>query len=227
MPRVVILLGPPGAGKGTQAARLSKELALPHVSTGDLFRDNLARNTELGREARSYMDSGKLVPDALVLGMLFDRVAKPDCESGYLLDGFPRTLPQAEALERALPRGTKVTALNLRVSDEAIVERLGGRRTCEACGHIHQLRFSPPKVANQCDRCGGKLVLRTDDSPEVVQKRLRVYREQTQPLEAFYAARGGLTHVDGAKAPDEVFAALRKAVKENDMEAQQDRRETA
>ena len=218
MRRVVILLGPPGAGKGTQAARLSKDLALPHISTGDLFRDNLARKTELGAKAKAFMDAGKLVPDALVLDMLFDRVAKPDCAGGYLLDGFPRTLPQAEAFEKALPAGTKVTALNLRVSDEAIVERLSGRRTCEACGNIQHVRFSPPKVADKCDKCGGKLALRADDSAEVVQKRLKVYREQTQPLEAYYATRQCLTQVDGSKSADEVFAVLRKAARESVME---------
>jgi adenylate kinase len=224
MRRVVILLGPPGAGKGTQAARLSKDLALPHISTGDLFRDNLSRKTELGQKAQGFMNSGKLVPDELVLEMLFDRVAKPDCARGYLLDGFPRTLPQAEALEKATAAGTKITALNLRVSDEVLVERLSGRRTCEKCGNIQHLRFSPPKVAGQCDKCGGKLVLRADDSAEVVQKRLKVYREQTQPLEAFYAGRGVLTHADGSKSADEVFAQLRKTAMGNGME---DRRVTA
>ena len=224
MRRVVILLGPPGAGKGTQAARLGHDLALPHISTGDLFRDNLARNSELGLKAKAFMDSGKLVPDALVQGMLFDRVSKPDCAGGYLLDGFPRTLPQAEAFEKSLPAGTKLVALNLRVGDEVIVERLSGRRTCEACGNIQHMRFSPPKVADKCDKCGGKLVLRSDDRPEVVQKRLQVYREQTLPLESYYAARNCLTHVDGARSSDEVFAVLRKAALNTDREG---RRETA
>ncbi len=218
MSHVVILLGPPGAGKGTQAARLSQDLALPHISTGDLFRDNLARKTELGQKAKGFMEAGKLVPDALVLGMLFDRVAKPDCEQGYLLDGFPRTVPQAEALEQALPRDTKLVVLNLRVSDESIVERLSGRRTCESCGNIQHLRFSAPKVAGKCDKCAGALLLRPDDSAEVVQKRLRVYREQTLPLESFYEQRKCLTHVDGSRSSDEVFAVLRKAVKNPAME---------
>ncbi len=215
---VVILLGPPGAGKGTQASRLGKDLALAHISTGDLFRDNLARNTELGKRAKSFMDSGALVPDALVLDMLFDRVARPDCEKGYLLDGFPRTLPQAEAFEKALPRGTTVRALNLRVSDDVLLERLSGRRTCDACGNIQHMLFSRPKQAGVCDKCSGKLVQRADDSAEVVQKRLKVYREQTQPLEAFYAARKNLTHVDGSVGSDEVFAVLRKSVQGPVME---------
>jgi adenylate kinase len=215
---VVILLGPPGAGKGTQAARLGKDLALAHISTGDLFRDNLSRGTELGRQAKTYMDSGRLVPDALVLDMLFDRVARPDCSKGYLLDGFPRTLPQAEALERALGKSARILALNLKVADEVLVERLGGRRTCETCGHIHHLRFSPPKVAGACDKCSGRLVQRPDDSAEVVQKRLRVYREQTLPLEAFYAERKLLVNVDGARAPEEVLGELQRACRGPVME---------
>ena len=218
MSNVVILLGPPGAGKGTQASRLSQDLALPHISTGDLFRDNLARKSELGQKAKGFMEAGKLVPDALVLDMLFERVSKSDCEQGYLLDGFPRTVVQAEALEKSLPRGTKLVALNLRVSDDSIVDRLSGRRTCESCGNIQHLRFSPPKVAGQCDKCGGALRLRADDAAEVVQKRLRVYREQTLPLEAFYEQRKCLTHVDGSRSADEVFAVLRKAVKNPAME---------
>jgi adenylate kinase len=218
MRRVVILLGPPGAGKGTQAARLGRDLALPHVSTGDLLRDNRARNTALGLQARSFLDAGKLVPDALVLDMLFDRVAQPDCANGYLLDGFPRTLAQAEAFEKALPAGTRVLALNLRAGDDVLVERLSGRRTCAACGNIQHVRFSPPRVADRCDKCGGKLVQRSDDRPEVVQERLEVYRRDTQPLEAFYAARGCLTHVDGSKPSDEVYAVLRKAATNPVME---------
>ncbi len=224
MRNVVILLGPPGAGKGTQAARLSKDLALPHISTGNLFRENLARYSALGMKAKAFMDAGKLVPDALVLDMLFDRVSNPDCADGYLLDGFPRTQPQAEAFEKALPGGTRVVALNLRVSDEVLVERLGGRRICEACGNIQHLRFSPPKVPNKCDKCGGVLALRSDDSAEVVVQRLKVYREQTQPLESFYAARRCLTQIDGSKSSDEVFAVLRKAARNTAMEG---RRETA
>jgi adenylate kinase len=159
-----------------------------------------------------------LVPDALVLDMLFDRVAKPDCARGYLLDGFPRTLPQAEAFEQALPAGTKLTALNLRVSDAALVERLSGRRSCSKCGNIQHLRFSPPKVAGECDKCSGELSQRSDDQPEVIQKRLSVYREQTQPLEKYYESRKLLVHVDGSRSADEVFEVLRKSARENVME---------
>ena len=218
MASVVILLGPPGAGKGTQASRLSLDLGIPHISTGDLFRDNLARATELGAKAKGFMDSGKLVPDALVLDMLFDRVSKPDCSRGYLLDGFPRTLPQAEAFERALSAGTKLNVLNLRVGDAAIIERLSGRRTCSKCGNIQHLRFSPPKVAGVCDKCQGALTQRSDDQAEVIQKRLAVYREQTLPLEKYYETRKLLVHVDGSRSADEVFAVLRKSAQVNVME---------
>jgi len=218
MAAVVILLGPPGAGKGTQASRLGADLGLAHISTGDLFRENLARATELGAKAKSYMDSGRLVPDALVLDMLFERVKQPDCARGYLLDGFPRTLPQAEALEQALPKGTKLSVLNLRVSDAAVVERLGGRRTCSSCGNIQHVRFSPPKVAGKCDKCGGALAQRPDDQLEVIQKRLSVYREQTQPLEKFYETRKLLVNVDGSREADAVFEDLRNSARVQVME---------
>ena len=218
MGAVVILLGPPGAGKGTQASRLGADLGIPHISTGDLFRDNLARATELGAQAKGFMDSGKLVPDALVLDMLFDRVKQPDCARGYLLDGFPRTLPQAEAFEKALPKDTKLSVLNLRVGDALIVERLSGRRSCASCGNIQHLRFSPPKVPGKCDKCQGALTQRSDDKPEVIQKRLAVYREQTQPLEKYYEARKLLVQVDGAKSADEVFEVLRRSAKVHVME---------
>ncbi len=209
--RVLILLGPPGAGKGTQASRLCAELGLPHVSTGDLFREHRAKGTELGRRAQEYMDSGRLVPDDLVLDMLFDRVAKPDCAGGFLLDGFPRTLPQAEALEKRLGSGTSVRVLDLRVADKALVERLTGRRTCRQCGNIHHIRSSPPKVAGRCDKCAGELYTRTDDEAATVEKRLAVYREQTQPLQGYYQKKGLLQEVDGDRSPDEVFRSLRQA----------------
>ncbi len=204
--RVLILLGPPGAGKGTQASRLGAALSLPHVSTGDLFRENLKNNTPLGQKARGYMDSGRLVPDELVLEMLFERVSKPDCSKGYLLDGFPRTIPQAEALEKRLAsRSARVQVLNLRVPDAQLLERITGRRSCKACGNIQHQKYSPPKTAGKCDKCGGELVQRSDDTAEVFGKRLAVYREQTQPLEAHYAARKLLVDVDGARTPEKVF----------------------
>ena len=213
--RVLILLGPPGAGKGTQAGRLGLALSLPHVSTGDLFRENLKNDTALGQQARGYMDKGVLVPDALVLEMLFERVGRPDCSKGYLLDGFPRTIPQAEALEKRLnQRGARVQVLNLQVPDAQLLERITGRRSCKACGNIQHLKHSPPKTAGKCDKCGGELVQRSDDTAEVFGKRLAVYRAETQPLEAFYAARRLLQNVDGARAPESVFEDLARKARE-------------
>ena len=213
--RVMILLGPPGAGKGTQATRLGAALALPHVSTGDLFRENLKNSTPLGQKARGFMDSGRLVPDELVLEMLFERVGRSDCAEGYLLDGFPRTIPQAEALEKRLnQRGARVQVLNLQGPDALLLERITGRRSCKACGHIQHLVHSPPKKAGACDKCGGELVQRSDDTAEVFGKRLAVYREQTQPLEAFYAARRLLVNVDGARPPESVFEELARRARE-------------
>jgi adenylate kinase len=207
-PKVVILLGPPGSGKGTQAARLTKELGIPHISTGDLFRENISKNTELGRRAKTFMDAGKLVPDALVLDMLFDRVARPDCANGYLLDGFPRTLPQAEAFEKNLNPEAKLIVLDLEVPDEIIIQRAAGRRTCKDCAAVYNIHFSAPKKEGSCDKCGGELVQRPDDKPEVVQERLRVYHSQTKPLEAYYEKKGILYRVDGTQSPDDVFRAL-------------------
>ncbi|MBI5431361.1 MAG: adenylate kinase [Planctomycetes bacterium] len=205
---VLILLGPPGAGKGTQAARLCAARSLAHISTGDLFRENLKQDTALGKRAKGFMDAGQLVPDDLVLEMLFDRVAKPDCRQGYLLDGFPRTLPQAEALEKRLGGHAKVVVLSLRVPETVLLERLTSRRTCKACNNVHHLRFAPPKVAGTCDKCGGELTQRSDDTLEVVSRRLEVYRNQTQPLEGFYASRKLLAEVDGNRPEEEVFRDL-------------------
>jgi adenylate kinase len=207
--RVVILLGPPGAGKGTQASRLGAALSLPHVSTGDLFRENLKNGTPLGQKARGYMDSGRLVPDEVVLEMLFERVSKPDCSQGYLLDGFPRTIPQAEALEKRLQqRGARVQVFDLQVPDPLLLERITGRRSCKACGNVQHLKYSAPRTAGKCDKCGGELVQRSDDTVEVFGKRLAVYREQTLPLLAFYRARRLLADVDGSRTPEKVFADL-------------------
>lgn len=187
-------------------------MSLPHVSTGDLFRENLKRGTPLGNKAKEFMDGGRLVPDALVIDMLFDRVSGADCRSGFLLDGFPRTVAQASELDARLA-GASVRALNLVVDDAALIERLTGRHTCRACGNVHHERFSPPAAAGVCDRCGGALYQRPDDSREVVEKRLAVYREQTKPVEAHYRGRGVLTEVDGARKPDDVYTALLRAAR--------------
>lgn len=208
MTRILILLGGPGAGKGTQAKRLAQALSVPHVSTGDLFRANLADETPLGLAAKEYMSAGKLVPDELVLDMLFDRVDRPDCRDGYLLDGFPRTLPQAEAFEARVGAEAERVVVEIDVDDATLVARLTERRTCRACGHVHHLRFAPPAKEGVCDACGGELYQRDDDSEEAVRERLRVYHEETRPLVDFYAGRDVLSVVDGTKSPDEVFEAL-------------------
>lgn len=205
--RVILLLGPPGAGKGTQAVRLAADCGVPHISTGDLFRANLKQGTELGGRAKSYMESGKLVPDELVLEMLFDRVAQPDCAGGYLLDGFPRTLPQAKALTESLGSQPYV-ALLLEVPDGILVGRAGGRLLCRNCTNIHHAEFSPPKVEDVCDACGGELYRRADDAPDVVKQRLAVFHDETQPMIDYYRGLGSLQAVDGSRKPDEVFAAL-------------------
>jgi adenylate kinase len=213
MTSVVILLGPPGAGKGTQAARLGAARGLPHVSTGDLFRSHLARKTPVGLQAKSYMSAGKLVPDSVVLDMLRERVGEPDCARGYVLDGFPRTLPQAKALEERLGAGVQLTVLNLAVSDETIVERLSGRLVCRANGnHVQHAKNSPPRAAGRCDACGGELYQRDDDAPAVVRERLRVYHQETEPLVRLYSERGVLHTVDGERAPDQVYADLLRRI---------------
>lgn len=212
-PRVVILLGPPGSGKGTQAVRITKELGIPHISTGDLFRENVSKNTELGQRAKTFMNAGKLVPDQLVLDMLFDRVSRPDCAKGYLLDGFPRTLAQAEAYEKNLAPGTQLVVLDLEVPDAVLVKRVADRLTCKDCGNVHNLTMTPPKKAGICDKCQGTLIQRPDDKAEVVQERLKVYHTQTQPLEAYYEAKGLLQRIDGTQTPDQVYQALMSRLK--------------
>lgn len=207
MANIVVLLGAPGAGKGTQAARLSKARSLPHVSTGDLLRDNMKRGTPLGLQAKGFVEKGELVPDALVLDMLGARVAAPDCRDGYVLDGFPRTEVQARALETRLA-GHRVTVVNLEVSDESIVRRAAGRISCKQCGTVFHRESAPPKKAGTCDACGGELFTRSDDSAPVVRERLRVYRDKTAPLVEYYSRRGLLQTIDGEQSPDTVFALL-------------------
>ncbi len=208
----IILLGAPGSGKGTQAKRLSLHYSIPQISTGDLFRENIAKDTSVGREAKSYIEAGQLVPDDFVLEMLFARIASPDCKNGFLLDGFPRTIFQAEQLAQQLNFKTPPHVLCLQVPDEEIVNRAAGRLVCERCGAIYHLRSSPPKLEGVCDRCEGVLHRRSDDDPDVVWKRLKVYHEQTEPLENYYKQLGCLTAFDGRQSPDEVFSELKKLI---------------
>lgn len=203
----IVMLGAPGAGKGTQARMISEKFGIPHISTGDIFRANLKNGTELGKKAKSYMDQGILVPDELTCDLVVDRITKEDCANGYILDGFPRTIPQAEALTAALEKlGTAIDyAIDVDVPDESIVYRMGGRRACPSCGATYHVRFNPPKEEDICDTCGAKLILRDDDKPETVQKRLDVYHKQTQPLIAYYTEKGILHKVDGTQKMNEVF----------------------
>lgn len=206
----IIMLGAPGAGKGTQAARIAEKYGLPHISTGDIFRSNIKNGTQLGKKAKEYMDQGLLVPDELTCDLVVDRISQDDCGRGYILDGFPRTIPQAEALSAALKKlGTAVDyAVDIHVPDENIVSRMSGRRACLKCGATYHVAFNPPAKEGICDVCGEQLVLREDDRPETVQRRLDVYHEQTQPLIDYYQDRGVLHTVDGTKRMDEVFSAV-------------------
>lgn len=203
----IIMLGAPGAGKGTQAKKIAAKYGIPHISTGDIFRANIKGGTELGMKAKTFMDQGMLVPDEITIGMLMDRIHEDDCKNGYVLDGFPRTIPQAESLTEALKgMGEAIDyAVNVDVPDENIVSRMGGRRACVACGATYHVEFNAPKSEGVCDTCGEKLVLRDDDKPETVQKRLNVYHEQTQPLIDYYKNAGVLKEVDGTKNMEAVF----------------------
>ena len=203
----IIMLGAPGAGKGTQAKRIAEKYGVPHISTGDIFRANIKEGTELGKKAKSYMDQGLLVPDELTCDLVVDRISQPDAQKGYVLDGFPRTIPQAEALTAALEkRGEKIDyAIDVEVPDSNIIDRMSGRRACLSCGATYHLKYNPPKAEGQCDNCGASLVLRDDDKPETVRKRLDVYHSQTQPLIDYYKAAGALRGVDGTHDIDVVF----------------------
>ncbi|WP_346664248.1 adenylate kinase [uncultured Merdimonas sp.] len=206
----VVMLGAPGAGKGTQAKKIAAKYSIPHISTGDIFRANIKNGTELGKKAKTYMDQGLLVPDELVVDLVVDRVNQEDCANGYVLDGFPRTIPQAEALTKALAaQGQKLDyAIDVDVPDENIVRRMGGRRACVGCGATYHLEYAPPKQEGICDSCGGELILRDDDKPETVTKRLNVYHEQTQPLIDYYTEAGILKTVDGTVDIEEVFRSV-------------------
>jgi adenylate kinase len=206
----IIMLGAPGAGKGTQAKRLAAKYEIPHISTGDIFRANIKACTELGMKAKQYMDQGFLVPDDLVVDLIMDRFQQPDCENGYVLDGFPRTIPQAEALDEALAKENDSVelAIDIHVPDADIINRMSGRRACIACGATYHLVTIPPKKEGICDVCGAELILREDDKPETVKKRLAVYHEQTKPLIDYYSRKGILKTVDGTKDPDATFTAI-------------------
>lgn len=206
----IIMLGAPGAGKGTQAKMIAEKYGVPHISTGDIFRANIKKGTELGMEAKKYMDQGLLVPDELTVKILLDRVAKDDCKNGYVLDGFPRTIPQAEVLDKALSEiNDKIDfAIDVDVPDENIIKRMGGRRACLNCGATYHIEHIPPKQEGICDVCGKELVLRDDDKPETVKNRLDVYHQQTQPLIDFYQAKSILKTVDGTVDMKDVFAAI-------------------
>lgn len=203
----IVMLGAPGAGKGTQAKQIAAKFSIPHISTGDIFRANIKNNTELGKKAKEFMDQGMLVPDSLTLELIMDRFEAPDCKNGYVLDGFPRTIPQAEALTKALAdQGEKIDfAINVEVPDENIVRRMGGRRACLTCGATYHIKYNAPAKEGICDACGAELVLRDDDKPETVLKRLSVYHDQTQPLIDYYEKEGVLREVDGTKDMNDVF----------------------
>lgn len=206
---IVILLGPPGSGKGTQAKRLSQDYQVPHISTGDLFREHMAFHTTLGEKAKGFIQSGQLVPDDLVLDMFFDRVSRPDCQRGFILDGVPRTTNQAEQISKHLDHKIRTMALDLEVPDEVIVKRAAGRLVCKQCGAIYNLEASPPTRPNICDRCGGEVYRRRDDEPEVVRERLNVYQRQTKPVIDYYKQKGMLTSFNGNQAPDKVYSELK------------------
>ncbi len=208
----IIMLGAPGAGKGTQAKMIADQYGIPHISTGDIFRVNIKEQTELGMEAKKYMDQGALVPDELTVKILLDRVAKDDCKLGYVLDGFPRTIPQAEVLDKAVNELNETIdyAINVEVPDENIIKRMSGRRACLACGATYHVEHVPPNKEGICDRCGKELVLRGDDQPETVKKRLEVYHAQTQPLIEYYNKKNILKEVDGTKDMKVVFADIVK-----------------
>ncbi|MBI2129768.1 adenylate kinase [Candidatus Woesearchaeota archaeon] len=198
----IILLGPPGIGKGTIAKMISSKYGIPQVSTGDLLRMNIAKGTSLGKEAKKYMDAGKLVPDNLVIDMLADRLKKTDCKNGFILDGFPRTIPQAEALDKI----AKIDiVIDFEASEKTIIKRLSGRRTCSKCGNIYHLENMPPKKDGICDKCGGKLYLRDDDKPEVIKQRLKTYNELTAPLILYYSGKDLLEEINAEKTPEEIF----------------------
>jgi adenylate kinase len=218
----LILLGPPGSGKGTQGERLQEDFRLPYYATGDILRAAVREGTDLGREAKEYMDRGDLVPDDVIVGVIAERVANHEAADGFILDGFPRTLPQAEALEAKMAElGREMTAaILIDVSDDEVVRRLGGRRTCVKNGHVFHVEFDPPKNEGICDVCGARLEVRDDDRPEVTRRRLEQYHEKTEPLISYYESRGLLKRVDGSLSPDDVGDRIRALLATLKMEEQ-------
>lgn len=212
----IVLLGSPGSGKGTQATRISSKYNIPHISTGDIFRDNIRRQTNIGLEAKKFIDKGHLVPDELTLQIIEDRFDQPDCAAGFLLDGFPRTIVQAEALELELQKSGKSldAVVNLDVQNETIIRRMTGRRVCKKCGATYNLTFNKPAVENICDLCGGDLFIRDDDKLETVTNRLKVYKTETQPLIDFYKEKGILVTVDGELDAEVVFQNICNALEQ-------------
>lgn len=206
----IVMLGAPGAGKGTQAIRLRDKYGFPHISTGDIFRANIKEGTELGKKAKEYMDQGALVPDELVCDLVVSRLQEDDCKEGYILDGFPRTIPQAEALDAALTAiGQKIdAAIDIEVPDEAIIDRMAGRRVCLKCGATFNINSAPPSTPDVCDKCGDTLIFRDDDQPETVANRLKVYHEQTQPLIDYYKEKEVLKEIDGTVGMEETFQTI-------------------
>jgi len=216
----LILLGPPGAGKGTQAKRLMDKYSLPQISTGDILRAAVKDGTEMGQKAKKFMDAGQLVPDEVVIGIIDDRLKEPDCKNGYLLDGFPRTVAQAEALDDVLARmGSKIDqVISIEVPEEELVKRLTGRRTCRDCGAGFHLVFDPPQKEGVCDKCGGQLFQRDDDNEATVKNRLKVYNDQTQPLIDYYRAKGLLRPIEGQGGIEEVFERITSVLDSNQTE---------
>lgn len=212
----IVMLGAPGAGKGTQAEMIAEKYGIPHISTGDIFRANIKNGTELGKKAKGYMDAGQLVPDELTVALVLDRITQPDCEKGYILDGFPRTIPQAEALTKSLSdRDEKIEyAIDVEVPDDNIIKRMSGRRACPKCGATYHIVYNAPKKEGICDNCGTELVIRDDDKPETVLNRLNVYHTSTQPLIDFYKNQGVLHDVDGTKEMNAVFADITKILED-------------
>ena len=206
----LVFLGPPGAGKGTVAVKVSEELGIPHISTGDLFRKAIKNQTELGKKVKSILDSGELVPDDLTVALVEERLNQGDTEKGFILDGFPRTIPQAEALDKI---SSLQMAINFSVDDDVLIDRLSGRRVCKNCGATYHIKFAPPKKTDVCDSYGGELYIRKDDAPEAIKNRLQVYYRQTQPLIDYYQGKGIRSDIDAAGSPEEVLSATLNSLK--------------